>query len=67
MEGKWLFFPPFLMQQLPANPKPADNSGRVLGWWSAEHAGREMGGIVGWMFWQGGELFVPCADPDPRW
>lgn len=55
------------MQQLPANPKPADNSGRVLGWWSAGHAGKEMGGIVGWMFWRGGELFVPCTDPDPCW
>lgn len=34
---------------------------------SAEHAGREMGGIVGWMFWQGGELSVPCTDPGSCW
>lgn len=55
----------FLMQQLLANQKPADNSARVLGSGSAELAGREMGGIVGWMFWQGGELLVPCTDPIP--
>lgn len=65
MEGKWLFFPPFLMQRSLANHKPAAYSTRVPGWESAEHAGREMRGIVGWMFWQGGELSEPCTDPRP--
>lgn len=54
-----------LMQQLLANQTPAAASARVLGWGCAVHAGREIGGIVGWMFWQGGELLVPCTDPIP--
>lgn len=54
-----------LIQQLLANQEKADIGTRVLGWESVGFAGREMGAIVGWMLWQGGELLVPCTDPIP--
>lgn len=51
MEGRSLFFPPYvLMHQLLAYQKQADNSISVQGWENAELAGKEMGGIVEWMF-----------------